>query len=282
MVSRNDKKKKLGRSDEAAAEASYRRIRDPLEYATKDEREAEQDFLAPARWWFVSTLFPLVAGTFGPVASAFSICAIVQDWRVVPSAASKEQEGPLLRDPSWLIAVNAVSLAVAIMTNALMLLQMAEKVSFHIATPLVIGGWYISSLLLIALVAAASSRLALPPGAVMAQGFYYACIAAALYAIIGSMIVATALGVLRGKYAHKYKLTTAQRTLMLQTIVFLGYVLAAAGVYARIEGWTYLDAGRLDLLLRMPQPQLTFDSLLHHCHSVHHWLRRLHPCHSSW
>ena len=248
MASRDDEKK-LRLSDEAAAEASYRIIRDRLEYATKDEREAEEDFLAPARWWFVTTLFPLVAGTFGPVASAFSICAIVQDWRVVPGAAAKEQEGPQLRDPSWLIAVNAVSLAVAISTNALMLLQMAEKVSFHIAAPLVIGGWYVSSLLLIGLVAAASSQLALPPGAVIAQSFYYACIAAAVYGIIGSMLVATALGVLRGKYAHKYKLTTAQRTLMLQTMVFLGYVLAAAGVYARIEGWTYLDAGRLDPLL---------------------------------
>jgi potassium channel subfamily K len=243
MASPNDEKK-LGLFDKAAAEVSYKKIRDPLDYATKDEREAEEDFLAPARWWFATTLFPLVAGTFGPVASAFSICAIAQEWRVVPSAASKEQEGHQLRDPPWLIAVNAVSLGVAICTNVVMLLQMAEKVSFHIATPLVIGGWYVSSLLLIGLVGAASSQLALPPGAVMAQGFYYACIAAALYGIIGSMLVATALGVIRGKYAHKYKLTTAQRTLMLQTIVFLGYVLAAAGVYARIEGWSYLDGGR--------------------------------------
>ena len=33
---------------ESAKELSYEKRRDPHEYATKDEREAEDDFLAPA------------------------------------------------------------------------------------------------------------------------------------------------------------------------------------------------------------------------------------------
>ena len=33
---------------QSANKISYQRRRDPLEYATKDEREAEDDFLAPA------------------------------------------------------------------------------------------------------------------------------------------------------------------------------------------------------------------------------------------
>lgn len=33
---------------ESINEASYKKRRDPIEYATKDEREAEDDFLAPA------------------------------------------------------------------------------------------------------------------------------------------------------------------------------------------------------------------------------------------
>lgn len=57
------------------------------------------------------------------------------------------------------------------------------------------------------------------------------------------MLAVTAYGVFRGRYATKFKLTTAQRTLMLQTILFVGYVLAAAEVYSYIEGWEYLDAG---------------------------------------
>ena len=35
-------------ASESAKEPSYEKRRDPREYATKDEREAEDDFLAPA------------------------------------------------------------------------------------------------------------------------------------------------------------------------------------------------------------------------------------------
>lgn len=172
----------------------------------------------------------------------------LQPLRVAVSPTSKEQEGAKVADPAWVNAVNGVSLAIAVITNALMLLQMAEKVPFRIASPLVILGWYISSFLLIGLVGAASTQLAMPAGTVFAQGFYYACSAAALYFIIATMLVVTAFSVMKYSFAHKYKLTTAQRTLMLQVMVFLTYVLAAAGVYARIEGWVYLDGSRLLVL----------------------------------
>lgn len=73
-----EKKGGLAQLAKSGSKRPYAQIRDPREYATKDEREAEEDFLAPARWWFVSTFFPLVAGTFGPVATMFSICAITE------------------------------------------------------------------------------------------------------------------------------------------------------------------------------------------------------------
>ena len=77
---------------------------DPQEYVHKDEEEAEVDHLAPARWWFSSTLFPLIAGTFGPVATAFNICALVMDWRVIVNPSSTESTGIDIRDPDWLSA----------------------------------------------------------------------------------------------------------------------------------------------------------------------------------
>lgn len=39
------------------------------EYARKDEEDTVIDFNAPIHWWMVSTLFPSIAGTFGPMAS---------------------------------------------------------------------------------------------------------------------------------------------------------------------------------------------------------------------
>ncbi|KAE8453217.1 hypothetical protein EG329_011284 [Mollisiaceae sp. DMI_Dod_QoI] len=56
-----------------------------------EREEDEQEFLAPSRWWFASTAFPLIAGTFGPMASAFSICALAVHWRVyIPPGAAEE------------------------------------------------------------------------------------------------------------------------------------------------------------------------------------------------
>jgi len=66
-----------------------------------DEEEEEVNFLLPARWWYASTAFPLVAGTFGPMANAFSICALVENWRVEIPPGGTEQHGIDLKDPKW-------------------------------------------------------------------------------------------------------------------------------------------------------------------------------------
>ena len=97
-------------------------------YREKDEEEAEEDHLSPSyvsllicqlnhrdgptkksaytvpycrRWWFATTLFPLIAGTFGPMASAFSLCALIEHWRLTQDPTSTESEGPYVSDPSW-------------------------------------------------------------------------------------------------------------------------------------------------------------------------------------
>jgi potassium channel subfamily K, other eukaryote len=55
-------------------------------------------------------------------------------------------------------------------------------------------------------------------------------------------MVATVLGAYKGRYEKEFNLTTSQRTLMLQTISFLVYLLLGALVYSHVEGWAYLDA----------------------------------------
>ena len=172
-----------------------------------------------------------------------------------PSNAT-EQQGPEVSNPSWLTIVNALSLGIAVVTNLLMLMQMAEKIPYRVAAVFVIIGWWLSSALLLGLVASAPSRLPLPSGQARtwSQAYYYAILAAGIYGVIGTMLAITAYGVYRGHYATKFKLTTAQRTLMLQTMLFLGYILAAAEVYSYIESWTYLDAGMRRIIL-MVWPQ---------------------------
>lgn len=54
-----------------------------------------------SRWWFASTACPLLAGTFGPMASAFSICALVETWRVYIPPDGTEEHGERIEDPKW-------------------------------------------------------------------------------------------------------------------------------------------------------------------------------------
>lgn len=55
-------------------------------------------------------------------------------------------------------------------------------------------------------------------------------------------MVVTFWGAMKGFYPKDFQLTTSQRTLMLQTIMFLIYLLAGALVFSHVEGWDYLDA----------------------------------------
>ncbi|KAJ8062859.1 hypothetical protein OCU04_008114 [Sclerotinia nivalis] len=221
---------------------------DDVENQHRDERdetkEDEDAFLNPSRWWFASTAFPLIAGTFGPMASAFSICALVVRWRVSIPPGGVEEHGIYIDDPKWLIGINAAQLAIALISNLFLLLNMAERVRFSIAQPITIIGWYLSSFTLIGLTACASGPLILQPLAAHAytQAFYYAIFSAGLYFLVASLMMVTVYGAHKGHYAKEFKLTMSQRTLMLQTISFLVYLLAGAAVFAHVESWQYLDA----------------------------------------
>lgn len=125
-----------------------------------------------------------------------------------------------------------------------LLLNMARRVSFSVAQPITIVGWYVASILLIALVATTSRGLQLAPGQArsLTQAFYYAIMAAALYFIIATLMVFTVYGAFQGHYPKEFKLTMSQRTLMLQTISFMVYMLGGAAVYSRVEKWRFPDA----------------------------------------
>lgn len=144
---------------------------------------------------------------------------------------------------SRLLAVNGVSLGLAIIANFSLLLNMARRLSFSVAQPVTIIGWYLSSILLIADLASIIHIVKVPgQRRALTQAFYYAVFAAALYFIIASLMVFTVIGAWRGHYSKEFKLNMSQRTLMLQTISFMIYMVGGAGVYAKIEGWMFLDA----------------------------------------
>ena len=149
----------------------------------------------------------------------------------------------LMYSSDRLLAINGISLGMALISNFSLLLNMARRLSFSIAQPITILGWYISSLLLIADLSSVIHIVKVPEKRrALTQAFYYAIFAAGLYFIIASLMVITVYGAWKGHYSKEFKLTMSQRTLMLQTISFMIYMLGGAAVYAKIEGWQFLDA----------------------------------------
>jgi len=138
-----------------------------------------------------------------------------------------------------------VQLAFALVANFALLLNMARRLSFAVAQSITIVGFFMSAFILIALVIVASSsifRNAPAENHALSQAFYYAIIAAAIYCIIALLMVATVVGAYRGHYEKEFRLTVSQRTLMLQTISFMVYLLVGALIYKVIEDWNFLDA----------------------------------------
>ena len=142
-----------------------------------------------------------------------------------------------------LIAINTISLVLALVANMALLLNMARRLSFAVAQSITIIGWFISSILLIALVVAATYGMKLPgQNRALTQAFYYAIIASGLYFVIATLMCVTVYGAYKGHYPQEFKLTMSQRTLMLQTISFMVYMLAGAAVFYKVEGWQFLDS----------------------------------------
>jgi potassium channel subfamily K len=97
------------------------------------------------------------------MASAFSICSLAVHWRVYIPPGAAEQNGVPIQDPQWsvcftpiselaeekalnlipdrLIDINAAQLALALISNLFLLLNMARRVRFSIAQPITIIGW---------------------------------------------------------------------------------------------------------------------------------------------
>ena len=120
---------------------------------------------------------------------------------------------------------------------------MARRLAFSIAQPITIIGWYLASILLIGDLTAIIHIVKVPgERRALTQAFYYAIFACALYFIIASLMVYTVYGAWKGHYSKEFKLSMSQRTLMLQTISFMIYMVGGAGVYAKVEGWMFLDA----------------------------------------
>lgn len=143
-----------------------------------------------------------------------------------------------------------MSLVFALIGNGSLLLNMSRRLKFTIAQPITIIGFLMAGLLLIVDMAVITSsptyfltgRNAPDARHALTSAYYYAIFAAVFYIIIGLLMCLTVYGALKEYYERDFRLTPSQRTLMLQTMSFMAYLLLGALVFSKIEGWNYLDA----------------------------------------
>jgi potassium channel subfamily K len=65
--------------------------------------KAGEGYFVPIHIWCASVIFPLCAGSFGPMTSAFGICALAGSWRVenVTIAPDRMLVGTEMKNPKW-------------------------------------------------------------------------------------------------------------------------------------------------------------------------------------
>ncbi|KAL7273724.1 Potassium channel [Rhizina undulata] len=216
------------------------------EVAEGEEEDKSKGFFQPNRWWFISTAFPLIAGTFGPLANLLSICALVEPWRVKSQSQGATIKYPgQVPDPEWLLVINALSLFSAVVANLALLLNFAHRIRYTVAQPVTVTLWYLSAFLLAAIIIAAGRNFRRDePETEFSQSFYYGILAAGLYFIISTLLGINLYGsTIAKQYPPSFNLlTTSQRTLMLQTMTLMFYLGIGALVFSNVEDWDYTDA----------------------------------------
>lgn len=80
------------------------------------------------------------------------------------------------------------------------------------------------------------------PEQTYSQGFWHAVIAAILYLVSSMILMLNMLGYFLGHYPQHFELSDDQRNLILQTMMFFIWLAGGAGVFAKVEGWSYVDS----------------------------------------
>ncbi|KAF0637249.1 hypothetical protein FPSE5266_20302 [Fusarium pseudograminearum] len=156
----------------------------------------------------------MIAGTLGPVASAFSICSLAEPWRQSLVTGADIQSAVDIPDPSWLVVIEAIQLLIGIIANLFLLLHMARRVRFGLALPVTIVGWYTSSICRIALSATAArpfkDKGLSNEDVIWSQAFYYGMFAAILYFADATLLALTFWGAYTNRYEKSLPLTNTQ------------------------------------------------------------------------
>lgn len=204
-----------------------------------DDDDEDQD------WWFASTAIPLLAATIGPLANVMSIAALVTRWRndYSPDHPGVDSLSTGIADPKWCLALNGASLACGFVGNMFLMFNFTRRVRYIVALPMTIILWYFATGILMGITISMNEFVPPQrPEQTYSQGFWHAVIAAVLYLVSSMILMLNMLGYFLGHYPQHFELTDEQRNLILQTMMFFLWLAGGAGVFARVEGWSFVDS----------------------------------------
>lgn len=215
-------------------------------------RDWEDD--EPQDWWFASIAIPLIAASLGPLANVLSIGALVVSWRQC-AVSGVDSNGAALcawdgdpanllpdlsavpfTDPDWCIHLNIASLVTGFVGNFFLLCNFTKRVRYIVALPVTIIMWFAASGILVGITVGMHVYTpAQMPQQVYSQGYWNAVMAAVFYFMCSGALMINMLGYFLGHYPQNFALTDAQRTLILQTMMFFIWLAGGAGVFSALE-----------------------------------------------
>lgn len=199
----------------------------------------------PQDWWFCSTAIPLLAATTGPLANVMSIAALVTSWRndYDPAFPGVDAQSKGFPDPKWCLGLNGASLACGFIGNIFLLFNFTRRVRYIVALPATIIFWYFATGILMGITISMDEYV--PPHRpeqTYSQGFWHAVIAAVLYLVSSMVLMLNMLGYFLGHYPQHFELSDDQRNLILQTMMFFIWLAGGAAVFAKTQGWSFVDS----------------------------------------
>ncbi|KAH6838407.1 hypothetical protein B0I37DRAFT_387697 [Chaetomium sp. MPI-CAGE-AT-0009] len=196
--------------------------------------EGEDRDLKPL--WFASSAFSVLGATFGPIAMAFSVCAMLRPWTV-------DAENAMEVYSTNLIAVNIIQLCIATASSMLLFLGLIGQLRYRLVQLASAGGFYVSSFCLVALIVTASRvRDELAVQHAWTQSYYYCLYAAIIFFVLASLMLLTWLSARLQGLEQDIARSTALTSLLLNTVVFLTFVFVGALIFSHVEGWEYTDS----------------------------------------
>ena len=199
----------------------------------------------PQDWWFCSTAIPLLAATTGPLANVMSIAALVTSWRnnYALDSPGVDSKSTGFADPKWCLGLNGASLACGFIGNIFLLFNFTRRVRYIVALPVTIILWYFATGILMGITISMNEYVPPKrPEQTYSQGFWHAVIAAVLYLLSSMSLMLNMLGYFLGHYPQHFELSDDQRNLILQTMMFFIWLAGGAAVFAKTQGWSFVDS----------------------------------------